>query len=429
MARILIATIPVAGHLSPLVPLCRALVSAGHEVGWYTGSLYKSRVEAAGASYFGYESARDYDGTRLDEEFPERARLKELPKLIFDMKHFFIDSAPAQHEDLLHILERFPADVVLADPGMLGSFFTREKTGVPLVIVGVLPMVISSVDAAPFGPGLQPATGVLGRLRNRALHAFFQRVLFGGVQKHWNETRARIGLPPTGWWMDTVASATAFLQPTVPGFEYPRSDLPPNVRFIGAIPGDRHPDVPTPPFWHELDGARPVVHVTQGTVANAAPDLIQPALDGLADEDVLVVVSTGGRPVESLGLRRIPANVRIATFLSYPELLPRTAAMVTNGGYGGTQMALSHGVPLVVAGRTEDKPEVSARVAWSGAGIDLKTARPKPQAVRDAVRAVLRDRRYKARATALAAEYARYDAIALAVEAVEGAISDGVGAA
>jgi hypothetical protein len=50
--------------------------------------------------------------------------------------------------------------------------------------------------------------------------------------------------------------------------------------------------------------------------------------------------------------------------------------MVTNGGYGGVQMALSYGVPLVVAGASEDKPEVGARVAWSGAGLNLKTGKP-----------------------------------------------------
>ena len=43
-------------------------------------------------------------------------------------------------------------------------------------------------------------------------------------------------------------------------------------------------------------------------------------------------------------------------------LLPRTDVLVTNGGYGGVQQALAHGVPLVVAGRTEDKVEVAARV-------------------------------------------------------------------
>ena len=40
--------------------------------------------------------------------------------------------------------------------------------------------------------------------------------------------------------------------------------------------------------------------------------------------------------------------------------------MVTNGGYGGVQQALANGVPLVVAGDSEDKPEVAARVAVVG---------------------------------------------------------------
>lgn len=40
---------------------------------------------------------------------------------------------------------------------------------------------------------------------------------------------------------------------------------------------------------------RPVVHVTQGTIANKDfGQLIAPTLRALADEDVLVVVSTGG---------------------------------------------------------------------------------------------------------------------------------------
>lgn len=69
--------------------------------------------------------------------------------------------------------------------------------------------------------------------------------------------------------------------------------------------------------------------------------------------------------------------------------------MVTNGGYGGVHYAMAYGVPLVVAGRTEDKVEVTARVAWSGAGIDLRTNRPQPDRIRDAVRQVLADPRYR----------------------------------
>jgi MGT family glycosyltransferase len=205
----------------------------------------------------------------------------------------------------------------------------------------------------------------------------------------------------------------------VPGFEYPRADLPDAFHFIGMMPAEAPPDLDTPAFWPELDRGLPVVHVTQGTVANAQPELFAPALAGLAREDVLVVLSTGNRPLDSLGLGKLPANARVAPFLSYPELLPRTQAMVTNGGYGGVQMALSYGVPLAVAGDSEDKPEVAARVAWSGAGINLRTAKPSAESVRKAVRALLDDAGYRERARALAREYARHDAVARAIELIE----------
>jgi UDP:flavonoid glycosyltransferase YjiC (YdhE family) len=139
----------------------------------------------------------------------------------------------------------------------------------------------------------------------------------------------------------------------------------------------------------------------------------------LAGEDVLVVVSTGNRPIEQLKLGKLPQNARIAPFLSYPDLLPKTSVMVSNGGYGGVQMALSYGVPLVVAGASEDKPEVAARVAWSGAGLNLKTGKPKPQAVRVAVRAVLDNPRHRARARTRASEYPSYDPIARVIQIVE----------
>ncbi len=48
-------------------------------------------------------------------------------------------------------------------------------------------------------------------------------------------------------------------------------------------------------------------------------------------------------------------------FIPFDRLLPQVDVFVANGGYGGVQLALSHGVPIVGAGRTEDKIEVNAR--------------------------------------------------------------------
>ena len=101
----------------------------------------------------------------------------------------------------------------------------------------------------------------------------------------------------------------------------------------------------------------------------------EPTIEALADENVIVVATTGGRDVSELNVP-MPPNTYVAEYIPHDVLLPKVDVMVTNGGYGAVQRALATGVPLVVAGNTEDKPEVAARVAWSGAGINLRTGTP-----------------------------------------------------
>jgi UDP:flavonoid glycosyltransferase YjiC (YdhE family) len=209
-----------------------------------------------------------------------------------------------------------------------------------------------------------------------------------------------------------------YLAGTVPSFEYPRCDLPPQVHFVGPLLAPRSSDFVPPNWWSELEGTQPVVLVTQGTVATALEDLVIPALQALADEEVLVIGTTGGVKTEALSVP-IPANARVETFIPFSYLLPYVDVMVTNGGFNGVQMALANGVPLLVAGRTEDKPEICARVAWSRVGIDLKTKSPRPDQIRQAVNKLLVDQRYKTRVKAFQTEMSQYRSSEIAVRLLE----------
>ena len=121
------------------------------------------------------------------------------------------------------------------------------------------------------------------------------------------------------------------------------------------------------------DDGKPVVFVTQGTLANYDfRQLINPAIRGLAQEDVHVVASAGGNKE---GQVICSPNAVIHSCIAYENMLPRAQVFVTNGGYNGVQQALSFGVPIVAAGVSEDKSLVNQRVAWTGTGIDLKTIR------------------------------------------------------
>jgi UDP:flavonoid glycosyltransferase YjiC (YdhE family) len=205
--------------------------------------------------------------------------------------------------------------------------------------------------------------------------------------------------------MDWLTQADAVVQFTVPAFEYPRSDAAVDVHFVGPLSAAGGSSSPLPDWWADLDGTRPVVHVTQGTVANVDyRQAIAPTIEALADQDVLVVVSTGGRPIDTLP--PLPANARAAEFLPYDEFLPRTSVFVTNGGYGGVQCALRYGVPIVATGGKEDKPEVGARVAWSGVGLRIRSEHPSASALRKAILTVLENPQYRQASQRIAAQIA-----------------------
>jgi UDP:flavonoid glycosyltransferase YjiC (YdhE family) len=287
------------------------------------------------------------------------------------------------------------------------------------------PLMITSRDTAPSGMGLPPSSTMLGRVRNRALNVLSQKVLLRQSQNAANYLLDRLNSRQLPMFiLDSGLLADRYISPTVPEFDYPRSDLPANVRYVGAVHQPPSASFRLPPWWSELDGDRPVVHVTQGTIDNAdLGRLLEPTIDALGFEDVIVVATTGGHDVSTLK-RPVPLNTYVADYIPHDLLLPKVNVMVTNGGYGAVQRALSTGIPLVVAGNTEDKPEVAARVAWAGAGINLRTGAPTAGAVRAAVREVLGDGGYLAAARTLETAFARRDGVAEIVALVDEVIDE-----
>jgi UDP:flavonoid glycosyltransferase YjiC (YdhE family) len=395
---ILIATMPIHGHVAPLLAAARHFAGRGDRVRFLTGARFADAVVATGAKHLPLPTEIDFDDRRdWNESFPGRAALKGVKALAHDIDRIFVRPGLAQHDAVMAAHAAEAADVILAEPSFMGgAFLLGHPLGVrpPIVMCGICPLTIASRDTAPFGMGLPPLRGPLGRVRNAALALLTGKVVLSGVQRIADELFLALHRRPMPFAvLDWPRHADAIVQFTVPEFEYPRSDAPAALHFTGPISasGSR---APLPPWWPELDGSRPVVHLTQGTIANFDfGQLIAPALDGLAEEDVLIAVATGGRPVESLP--PLPPNARAAEFLPYDQLLPKTDVYVTNGGYGGVQYALRYGVPIVAVGAHEDKPEVIARVAWSGVGRRLRTEHPTPAALRRTVLAVLADRRYR----------------------------------
>lgn len=417
MAKFLLATLPFVGHVAPMQPIAQQLIECGHDVVWYASKFFQSQVEATGARFVPITHALDCGDGDYNKYFPERAAFKGLAQLKFDFKHLFIDPIPGHLQDLQAILREFPADVLLGDPTVVAVKILGEKLGMPWAYLNISVLGLPSRDVPPFGLGMLPAYSRLGRSRNAALYWFSDHIIFADVQKYFNQLAATIGFQPFRF--GPTVSPWLYLQPSVPSFEYIRTDLPPTVHFIGSLLPKAPQDFQLPEWWDEVTHTtQPVVLVTQGTIATETQQLIAPTLQALADEDVLVVATTGGKNTDELKMN-LPNNARITSFIPFTQLMPHVSVYVTNGGYGGVTIALSHGVPIVSGGQTEDKPEVSNRIAYSGVGINLKTATPKPAQIRDAVGKILSDNRYQQKARQMQAEFATYTAANTAAQLLE----------
>ena len=353
------------------------------------------------------DRARDFDDARLAATFPRVGDGKGLRGAKANAEHVLFGTAPGQAADIRAAAVDTPFDLIVTDELAFGAALAGEALGTPWVSVAVTPLGLPSRDLPPPGLRLRPATGRAGRLRDAVLRRATRPIYRLLVDPHVNRIRAAAGLAPTPRsGLDGLYSPHLVLAQGVPGLDYPRRDLPAHVHFVGRLappPPAQRP--PLPSWWPELAAARaegrPVVHVTQGTLDVDPDDLLRPAIAGLAGARPLLVCTTGGAPVATLG--PLPGNVRAAPLLPHDELLPLVDLVVTNGGWGGVLAAVQAGVPLVVAGGSLDKPEVARRVAWSGVGLDLRTGSPRPQRIRRAVDRALHDPRLRQRAGELGA--------------------------
>jgi UDP:flavonoid glycosyltransferase YjiC (YdhE family) len=410
--RFLVCSTPAQGHAAPTLAIARRLVADGHDVVFFTTAHYRDRVTAVGARFVALAPEDDTHDLMMADPAREDTSRRGIRGLKDDLRRIFLDPMPGQFGGILEILHTFPADAVVADVMFLGAFplALRPRATRPAVVcIGVSPLATTSRATAPFGLALQPGTSPLSRLRNTALNWTTEHIVLRDIQQLAQRRLAQTGAPPiAGYFIDHPTKVVdAYLQATVAGFEYPRPNLPDSVRFVGPLLPQPAVGFDRPVWWEELHAERPVVHVTQGTLDNAdLHRLLIPAAAALGEEDLLVVATTGGPDPAPLRAG-LPANVRLERFIPHDLLLPHVDVMITNGGYGGVQQALAHGVPLVVAGDSEEKPEVAARVRWSGTGIDLRTGKPSPRQLADAVRRILAEPAFGDRASALQAEIAR----------------------
>jgi MGT family glycosyltransferase len=407
--KILAYTSPARGHLYPLVPILDELAGRGHDIAVRT---LASEVELMAAR--GFDAAPIAPAIEAIEHDDYRGRTP-TGKLKRGMATF---GARSQHEveDIRAAIDAQQPDAILVDCMTWGATAVAENWGGPWAHWFPFPLAMTSRDAPPFGPGLKPAAGAAGRVRDRLLRPMLVGTLKRACFPTLNATRVSVRVRPFDTTDEMFDVAPLLLYMTAEPFEYPRSDWPASVRMVGPCCWEPPAD---PPAW--LDAvARPLVLVTTSSEFQDDGRLVRTALDALADEDIEVVATMPAAKLSG----GVPANARVERFIPHAPLLRRAACAITHGGAGATQKALAFGVPVCVVPFGRDQLEVARRVEVADAGTRLPAQRLNAERLREQVRLAMTKREGARRVADGYAATGGAFAAADAFEALAGARSD-----
>jgi len=368
-ARILTYTSPARGHLFPIIPVLDELRARGHKIALRTLTSY---IEMAGKRGFA-AAAIDSAIERVDDytaHTPLGAQIRAVRTLA--------RRAPLDASDLRDAIEQEAPDMLLVDINAWGALAVAESWGGPWASWCPYPLPLPSRDAPPFGPGFRPARGRLGRLRD----AVVAPLTFGSMERVVlplvNQVRAAVGVPLLADASSMFTTPPVLLYMTAEPFDYPRSDWPENIRFVG--PCDWDVPMQIPDWLREIE--QPIVLVTTSSEFQDDARLVRAALDGLAEEPMAVIATLpAGDPG---GLRR--AGARVERFIPHRAVLDRAVCAVTHGGMGATQKALAAGVPVCTVPFGRDQLEIARRVEVAHAGSRLPARRLRPDKLRAKVR-------------------------------------------
>lgn len=396
---------PLAGHVGPVLSVVKPLMARGYKVTFVTGPSYRDKVLNAGADFVPVGGRGDFFDDTLERVAP---LLKKIPEGVeqtgYSYDEIFTKAIPDQFEAVQKALKllsstKLPVVLVAETMFMGGQPLYLGAPGLKAdayITLGIIPVLLQSSE----GPSANPA------LYEMIVNAIFTKAT-NSLKEILQDLRATKE-PRKFIHEQQYYGCDRFLQLCPPSIEYPLKETPPNLRFAGSVPHAHAPFTP-PSWWDDVLKAKRVVTVTQGTSSIDYNELLIPTMEALKDEkDILVVAILGYKGYSLPEDVKIPANARVIDYLPYDDIFEHTDALVYNGGYGGLQHSLSHAVPVIIGGKAVDKPAVAWRAEYAGVGIDLKTATPSLELIRESVFKILNDKSYKERSEVVQKDLEKY---------------------
>ena len=402
MGRFLFVMVEGGGNVPAQMSIARRLKMRGHDVHVLADRAVEPEAVGSGCRFHPYIHApqnnmrsRQADIIRDWEPALPPAQVRRIgERLMFG-------PAAAYARDVMETVERVRPEALAVDCLCFGAMVGAEKSGLPSALLVHFLIHPPDDEPTPFGLGLRPSHGPLGRLRDRALRAVMRRMFRFGLAPL-NAARDQFGLPPVGDVFDQFQRLSCRLVLTSREFDFVPTRLPKHVRYVGPQLDD--------PAWPERwnspwpeQSPDPLIVVSLGSTYQRQEKAF-----------AAIVEALGKLPVRGLAMlgeldppaARCPPNVTLVRSAPHAAVLPLASAVLCHGGHGTVMKALAHGLPVVVLPFGRDQKDNGARIEAAGAGLALSPGSG-PARIAAAIRRVLEEPGFGEGARRLAAVVAR----------------------
>lgn len=413
------------GDVVPFVPIANELVRRGHDVVYcvpqgHHDLLRQERFSLAdaGVPFSPRDLRHDDTHERMVAQYGLRLAGAVLGRYyLATFTVAYLDAIVARTREALA-----GADLMVTHPTVgVSTGIAADQAGVPWITGHLFPMMLPSLERAPWTLPLPVPRNAAGRVLARLLW-FGARFVIGRIMfdRQINAYRNERGLPP-------IEAVAAF------GGVSPRRTLLLSSRHYVDVPADwaeRGIDVtgftpwdgpagPTVPGEVSafLDAGAPPVLVTLGTAASAAGSqafhVVAAALDELGLRGLFLV-----GPESDLRAADLPGLTAVAPFAPLASVLPRCSAIVQAGGHGTSAAAMLAGVPSVIVPFLFDQLWHGRRITELGLGRLVRRWR-RGHTLRRAIADVTTDPIYGERCLRMARRLATEDGVGAACDAIE----------
>ena len=357
--RLMLSSTAGYGHVLPMLPLAVAARECGHDVLFATAAEACTLIEMEGVAAAPAGVSANGCLAEYARRWPQAADLAGRAGAAHMFGRLFGNvAAAAAAQDLKRLAREWMPDLVVHEAAEFAAPAVAAAAGIPSVTHGfgllIPPELVADAGerAAPLWEGL----GVEPRP-------------YGGCYEH-----LYIDICPPSMQSDDLAHVA-------------RRTL---LRPAATTPGEAGADV---------------VHLTLGTAFNDYATTAR-AARALARLEAPVVLTVGpGGDVAAVG--PLPANVEVATFIPYRDLLPRCSIVVSHAGAGVMFRSLAAGLPqLCLPQSPSDQFRNAAACAARGAGLALVGAEASEGAIEAAARRLLGEPSFRVSAESVRAEIA-----------------------